>query len=57
MTAEEARPVHLKIGLLGDNRRRGRSGRYLHLDAPYAIKEALESDARLPQTFFVTEQM
>lgn len=57
LSAEESRQIHLKIGLLGDNRRRERIERYLHLDAPYAVKDALESDARKPQTFYVTEQM
>lgn len=43
--------IRLKIGLLGDKRRRERSDRYLNLYAPRSIKDALISDDRLPLSF------
>lgn len=43
--------IRLKIGLLGDKRRRERSDRYLNLYASSSIKDALISDDRLPLSF------
>jgi hypothetical protein len=47
--------IRLKIGLLGDKRRRERSDRYLNLYASRSIKNALVSDDRLPLTFPLTK--
>ena len=52
----DGRSIHLKLGLLGTKRRRERDARYLHLNAPFAIKSALLSDVGTPVTIAISEQ-
>jgi len=53
---EGSRLIHMKVGLLGDQRRRERSARYLHLMGPEGIKAAMVADAsKVPRTFRVQE--
>jgi hypothetical protein len=49
------RRIRLKLGILGDAKRRERANRYLNLYASSAIKEALTSEERLPTQFKVSE--
>lgn len=49
------RLIRLKIGLLGDVRRRERSERYLNLYAPASIKDSLISIGRQQATFPLSE--
>jgi hypothetical protein len=53
---EGSRLIHMKVGLLGDQRRRERSARYLHLMGPEGIKAAMVADAsKVPRSFRVQE--
>jgi hypothetical protein len=51
----ENRKIRLKIGMLGDAKRRERADRYLNLYASSGIKEALTGDERSPMQFQVSE--
>lgn len=53
--ADDSRLVHLKVGLLGDQTRRERRERYLHLTCPVGIKGALLGDTKAPRSFSVQE--
>jgi hypothetical protein len=54
-TGDDQRDIRLKIGLLGDAKRRERSARYLELLSPADIKEALSSGDATPVSFGVRE--
>lgn len=51
------RRIRLKIGILGDIRRRERSDRYLNLYTSSVIKEALIDEEKLPTRFDVSETL
>jgi hypothetical protein len=52
---ESCRNIRLKIGLLGNPKRRERADRYLNLFVTSRIKEVFINDNKLPVSFSVSE--